>query len=244
MTPQSANLEPVSQPRRIRVGVADDHPLFLDGLCRLLSLEDDIDVVARATDGAQALHIVREHKLDVLLLDLQMPMLDGIDTLRQLQSMKSRTRVVLLTASEDRDRFVEAVRCGSAGVVSKQTATDLLVKSIRKVHQGEVWLDGDTTAAVLRQFQKPEPIVSRPKPESAKVPNAAPARSAQSLTPREREVVQLLIQGLRNRDIADRLFLSEQTVKNHLNSIFGKLQVSDRLELALFAIHNGLHSLQ
>ena len=231
----------VVQGHRIRVGIADDHPIFLDGLCRLLSMEDDIEVVAKAKDGNEALRIVQEYKPDILLLDLQMPGRNGIETLRELKAMSTPTRVLLLTASEDRERFVEAVRYGSAGVISKQAATASLVQSIRRVHAGEVCLDHETTAVVVRQLREPEPQTQPALKREAPQPGRPSAsHAAANLTPREREVVQLLVQGLRNRDIADRLFLSEQTVKNHLNSIFGKLQVRDRLELALFAIHHGI----
>jgi DNA-binding NarL/FixJ family response regulator len=140
---------------------------------------------------------------------------------------------------------VEAVRYGSAGVVSKQSATDFLVQSIRRVHAGDVCLDDETTAAVVRQLRNPQPLIT--PPPKRHLPDAgrpAASEGIGTLTPRERAVVQLLVQGLRNRDIADRLFLSEQTVKNHLNSIFGKLQVSDRLELALYAIHHGIQQPQ
>jgi DNA-binding NarL/FixJ family response regulator len=235
----------ITQARRIRVGIADDHPIFLDGLCRLLSMEEDIEVVARAKDGHEALRIVQEYKPDILLLDLQMPGRNGIETLRDLKALSAPTRVVLLTASEDRERFVEAVRYGSAGVVSKQSATDFLVQSIRRVHAGDVCLDDETTAAVVRQLRNPQPLIT--PPPKRHLPDAgrpAASEGIGTLTPRERAVVQLLVQGLRNRDIADRLFLSEQTVKNHLNSIFGKLQVSDRLELALYAIHHGIQQPQ
>jgi DNA-binding NarL/FixJ family response regulator len=226
--------------RRIRVAVADDHAVFRDALCRLLSLEPDIEVVACATNGAEALEAVRNYAPDILLLDLQMPEIDGMETLRRLRSTRTRTRVVLLTACEERDAYVEAVRYGTAGVVSKQSAGEILVKSIRKVYEGQVWLDSETTSAVLRQFRNPDrgpqanPTGAQPAPPLQK--------AAHALTPREREVVLLLIQGLRNRDIAERMFLSEQTIKNHLNNIFAKLDVTDRLELALYAIHHGLHS--
>ena len=228
---QSRSAMTIAQPHRIRVGIADDHPIFLDSLCLLLSMEDDMEVVATARDGNEAVHAVLQYKPDVLLLDLQMPGRDGIEILRELQRMSTATRVVVLTASDDFDRFAEAVRHGSAGVILKQSAIGTLAPSIRKVHAGEVCLDADISAALVQRLRLSPAVEAPPPQRKGKTP------APRGLTPREGEVVQLLVQGLRNRDIADRLFMSEQTVKNHLNSIFGKLQVSDRLELALYAIH-------
>jgi two-component system nitrate/nitrite response regulator NarL len=137
-----------------------------------------------------------------------------------------------LTASEDKNEFVQAMKLGCSGIVLKQTAPELIVKSIRKVHSGEIWLDSHTTAAVMRQFASP-----------ADVGGTGPtrARERSPLSQREREIVGLVAQGYKNREMAEKMFISEQTVKNHLHNIFDKLGVSDRLELALYAIHKGLH---
>ena len=163
--------------------------------------------------------------------------LDGLMTLQRLQSTRTRTRIIVLTASEDKQEFVQAVRFGTSGIVLKQTATDLLIKSIRKVHAGEIWLDANTTAAVMRQFSAPE--------EAPPLPPAPVAQSRDRdrtpLSQREREIVALVAQGFKNKEMAEKLFISEQTVKNHLHNIFDKLGVSDRLELALYAIHRNLH---
>ncbi len=115
-------------------------------------LEDDFDVVGEAGDGREVLDKVRELDPDVLLLDLRMPNLDGLGALQALQQVNQRTRVIILTASEDKNEFVQAMKLGCSGIVLKQTAPDLIVKSIRKVHSGEIWLDSHTTAAVMRQF--------------------------------------------------------------------------------------------
>src|ERR1051325_5171928 len=143
--------EPSSKPK-IRIVVADDHPIFRDGLCRLLALEDDFEVVAQASDGRQVLEILQQLEPDILLLDLKMPGLDGLATLQRLQASRNKTRVIVLTASDDKNEFVQAMKLGTSGIVLKQTATELLIKSIRKVHAGEIWLDSHTTAAVIRQF--------------------------------------------------------------------------------------------
>jgi DNA-binding NarL/FixJ family response regulator len=217
---------------RIRVALADDHPIFLDALNRLLRFEPDIEVVGQAVNGRAALQMALDQQPDVLLLDYQMPGMNGVEIIRELTAAGAKARILLLTASEDPQVYVDAVRHGALGIVSKNSSTDDLVKSIRQVHRGEMWLDGHTTAEVLACFRDDhcQPAPSKP----------SPTRGSIALTPREEDVVRLVAQGLRNREIADRIFVSEQTVKNHLNVIFDKLGVSDRLELALYAVTNGI----
>ncbi|MEQ1884688.1 MAG: response regulator transcription factor [Bryobacteraceae bacterium] len=217
----------------IRLVIADDHPIVRDGLKKLLTLEDDLQVVGEASDGREVLDKVRELDPDVLLLDLRMPNLDGLAALQALPQINKRTRVIVLTASEDKNEFVQAMKLGCSGIVLKQTAPDLIVKSIRKVNSGEIWLDSHTTAAVMRQFSTGM--------ESSGASNGAKGRERSPLSTREREIVALVAQGYKNKEMAEKMFISEQTVKNHLHNIFDKLGVSDRLELALYAIHKGLH---
>jgi DNA-binding NarL/FixJ family response regulator len=224
-------------PSKIRIVVADDHPIFRDGLCKLLALEEDFDVVAQASDGRQVIDVLQQHEPDVLLLDLKMPGLDGLGTLQRLQAAKNKTRVIVLTASDDKNEFVQAMKLGTSGIVLKQTATELLIKSIRKVHAGEIWLDSHTTAAVIRQFVAND---EAPMPQQAS--SSVRERERSPLSQREREIVALVAQGFKNKEMAEKMFISEQTVKNHLHNIFDKLGVSDRLELALYAIHNNLHT--
>ncbi len=229
-----------SSKSKIRIVVADDHPIFRDGLCRLLALEEDFEVVAQAQDGRQVLDVLQQHEPDILLLDLKMPGLDGLATLQRLQIAKNKTRVIVLTASDDKNEFVQAMKLGTSGIVLKQTATELLIKSIRKVHAGEIWLDSHTTAAVIRQF-----VANDEAPVAVQsLPPAPPTRERERspLSQREREIVALVAQGFKNKEMAEKMFISEQTVKNHLHNIFDKLGVSDRLELALYAIHNNLHT--
>jgi two-component system, NarL family, nitrate/nitrite response regulator NarL len=226
--------EPSSGSEWIRILIADDHPIFLDGLKRLLSSEPGFNVVGEARDGREALLLMEQTDPDVLLLDLRMPVMDGMEVLQTMKRNNVRTRAIILTASEDKNEFVQAMRHGCCGIVLKQTPTDLLLKSIRKVHAGEIWLDSHTTAAVMQQFASPsEPALSM---------NAiGRSRERSPLSQREREIVALVAQGYKNKEMAEKMFISEQTVKNHLHNIFDKLGVSDRLELALFAIHKGLH---
>ena len=232
-----ASGSPNGQKPKIRIVVADDHPIFRDGLCKLLALEDDFEVVAQASDGRQVIDVIQQHEPDILLLDLKMPGLDGLGTLQRLQNSKNKTRVIVLTASDDKNEFVQAMKLGTSGIVLKQTATDMLIKSIRKVHGGEIWLDSSTTAAVIRQF------VANDEPAAPQPSAAAPRdRERSPLSQREREIVALVAQGFKNKEMAEKMFISEQTVKNHLHNIFDKLGVSDRLELALYAIHNNLHT--
>ncbi len=225
--------------RKIRIVLADDHPIVRDGLKKMLKLEADIEVVGEATDGREALEQVQMHEPDVLLLDLRMPNLDGLSALQTLQHINRKTRVIILTASEDKNEFVQAMKLGCSGIVLKQTAPELIVKSIRKVNDGEIWLDSHTTAAVMRQF-----ATHTGESHSSSSQNSsggAKSRERSPLSAREREIVSLVAQGYKNKEMAEKMFISEQTVKNHLHNIFDKLGVSDRLELALYAIHKGLH---
>lgn len=227
--------EETPQPKKIRIALADDHPIVRDGLKKLLLLEDDIEIVGEAGDGRAVIQLVQQMDPDILLLDLRMPNLDGLQALQTLQQTNRRTRVIILTASEDKNEFVQAMKLGCSGIVLKQTAPDLIVKSIRKVYSGEIWLDSHTTAAVMRQFAAPGSEMASSGSSSGKQRERSP------LSAREREIVALVAQGYKNKEMAEKMFISEQTVKNHLHNIFDKLGVSDRLELALYAIHKGLH---
>jgi two-component system nitrate/nitrite response regulator NarL len=231
---ENAEIQPSTQEGKklIRILIADDHPIVRDGLRKLLALEDDLEVVGEANDGCEVLDRVQELDPDVLLLDLRMPNLDGLSALQTLQQTNKRTKVIILTASEDKNEFVQAMKLGCSGIVLKQTAPELIVKSIRKVNGGEIWLDSHTTAAVMRQFAAPGDLAAS---------GSGKTRERSPLSQREREIVQLVAQGYKNKEMAEKMFISEQTVKNHLHNIFDKLGVSDRLELALYAIHKGLH---
>jgi DNA-binding NarL/FixJ family response regulator len=210
----------------VRILVADDHAIFRDGLRKLLEGADDVEIVGEASNGVEATKMLAKLKPDILLLDLRMPEKDGLGVLEEINFDSIQTRVIVLTAAEDDRDVVRAMRLGARGVVLKQSASDLLLKSIRKVADGEIWLDNRMTAEVIDAFKK-----------SAE---AGQRREKPLLSDREKEIVQLVAQGFRNREIGEKLFISEQTVKNHLHNIFDKLGVSDRLELALYAIHHRL----
>ncbi len=214
---------------KIRIALADDHPIFRDGLRRLLSVEPDLEIVAEADNGQDVVGMIQKHQPDLLLLDLNMPGLDGLSLLQRFQSLQCKTKIILLTASEDEQAYVQAMKSGTSGIVLKQSATRMLINSIRKVHEGEVWLDSKTTAVVMKQFCTPADSALKEKDGSA-------------LSNREREIVRLVSQGCKNRDIAEKLFISEGTVKNHLHNVFQKLGVTDRVELALHAIQHNIHA--
>jgi DNA-binding NarL/FixJ family response regulator len=208
----------------VRILLADDHPIFRDGVRRLLEQEDSVVIVGEASNGNECVSMLSKLKPDILLLDLRMPDKDGLAVLEEVNFESLGTRVIVLTATEDDNDVVRAMRLGARGVVLKQSATDLLLKSILKVQSGEIWLDNRMTAEVMRAFSKSS--------------ESGPRREKPLLSDREREIVQLVAQGFRNREIGEKLFISEQTVKNHLHNIFDKLGVSDRLELALYALHH------
>ena len=220
MNPQSRDAA------RIRLVTADDHPIFRDGLRRLLESEPGFEVVGEANTGAEALRLVARHNPDVLLVDLAMGDMTGLDVLRALAAAQSPVRSILLTASANNQQMVEALMLGARGLVLKESATELLYKCIRCVHNNEYWFGRDRFSDVLAALRR----------------TTAPAETppAATLTRRELQVVSAIVAGASNRDVATQLGVTEQTVKNHLSSIFDKVGVSNRLELALYAIHHKL----
>jgi len=219
-------------PPIIRIAVADGHPIFRDGLCKLLDAEEDLRVVAQAENGLEVLGVLQRFEPDILLLDLRMPGLDGLATLQQLEMAQTKTLVIVLTASDDQHEFIETLKRGTFGIVPKQSIMETLISCIRHVHAGEMWLDPQTTAAVIHQFVAPA---------DASGHGESPSQDGSQLSPREREIVALVMQGLGNQDIAEKLSIAEQTVKNYLHNIFTTLNVTDRLELALYAVSVGIH---
>jgi DNA-binding NarL/FixJ family response regulator len=209
----------------IRIVTADDHPFILDGLDQLFRAEKDCVIVARATDGEQALRAVETERPDVLVLDVRMPRLDGIDLLRRMHELQLPTKVVLLTASLDDARLLEAFRLGASGLVLKESAPRLLVQSVRQVARGEQSWNGKAIAGALRLMLQREQAV---------------AAASSTLTPREIEVTRMISSGLRNKEIAARLKISEATVKFHLHSIYEKLQIDGRYALMTYARDHGL----
>ncbi len=220
----------------IRVLLADSHPVVIEGLKSILRSESDITIVGQATDGIEALEMVTALDPDVLLLELRLPRMDGLTLLRNLASRSSRAKSLLFPASDLKDEFVEAMKLGCSGILMKQSPAALIAKSIRKINEGEIWLDASTTATVIRQFASPSESSPPSSPGNGKHP-----RDRAQLSQREREIIVLIAQGYKNKEIAEKMFITEQTVKNHLHNVFDKLGVSDRLELALYAIHNSLH---
>lgn len=218
----------------IRVFLADAHPIVIDGLRNVLSQYSGLQVVGDACEGTDAIDKIVQLDPDVVLLDPKLPRIDGLTVLRSIQTRAPKCRVILFASAENKEEFVEAMKLGCCGILLKDASTSLIEKSIQKVHAGEIWLDSNTTAAVIRQFASPSEF-------PAAHPNGKPNRERAQLSQREREIIVLIAQGYKNKEIAEKMFITEQTVKNHLHNVFDKLGVSDRLELALYAIHNSLH---
>ena len=214
----------------IRLVLADDHPIFRDGLRRLLEAEPDMKVIGEAKDGAEAVKLVRQLKPDIMLLDLAMPKHPGLDALRELSvGGANSVRVILLTAAADKNQIVEALQLGARGMVLKDSATQLLLKSIHTVMTGEYWV-GRESVSNLVQYLRTLMQSSHDEARQKKF----------GLTPRELEIVSAVVAGYSNKEIAEYFKISEDTVKHHLSNIFDKLGVSTRLELALFAVNQAL----
>jgi NarL family two-component system response regulator LiaR len=207
----------------IRVLVADDHAVVRQGLRTFLELQDDIEVVADAADGERALAAVAEHDPDVVLMDLVMPKVDGVEAIRRIAAEHPRTRVIALTSFLDDDKVFPAVRAGASGYLLKDVQPQELVKAIRAVDAGEVLLHPAVTAKLMEDV----------------VDGGGRGGTPADLTPREREVAELIARGGQNKRIALELGISEKTVKSHVSSILRKLDLADRTQVALYVVREG-----
>ena len=219
-------------PRPIRILLVDDHGVVRAGIRMLIESREGLKVIGEAGTRGEAVLMANRERPDVILLDLDMGRGGrALDFLPELKAASNETRIVVLTGMRDPEIHQRAVRSGAMGLVLKETAPEELLKAIEKVHAGEAWLDRSLTASVLSRLSRPG--------KSSQTLDSEEARLA-SLTEREREVLTLVGEGLKNKQIADRLFISETTVRHHLTSIFSKLDVSSRFELIIFIYRHKL----
>ena len=209
----------------IRLVLADDHPLILDGLEQLFRVTPDFEVVERCVSGDEALRAVERHRPDVLVLDIRMPGMNGLEVVREIRAGRFATQVVILTAALDEGELLGAIRLGVGGVVLKEMAPRLLVQCIRKVNAGERWVENRSMREALERMLHRE---------------AGAQEAAALLTMREIELVRMVAQGLRNREIGDQLNITEGTVKAHLHNVYKKLKVENRVGVRRYAEEKGL----
>jgi DNA-binding NarL/FixJ family response regulator len=220
------HMMPTTITNQVRVLIADDHPLFREALRELIETDRDFRVIGEANDGREAIKMVADIRPDILLLDLLMPVKAGLETLQELSTMTHTTRTLLLAAEVGDSDVVDALRLGARGVVMKQSASEMLFKSMRTVMAGQYWVGRECVSDLIDQMR-----------ERAAAP-PEPRRPTFGLTPREMEIVSTVVGGYANSEIAQKFEISVKTVKHHLTNIFDKVGVSNRLELALFAVHH------
>jgi DNA-binding NarL/FixJ family response regulator len=222
-TPESGQI-----PHKTRLVIAEDETITREMLARLLALEEDIEVVGTASDGAKALGVIRAQKPDVLLTDIGMPQVTGIQLTETLRQEMPEVGVVILTIYNDDERVFSAIKAGAKGYVLKDSPPEETIAAVRAVGRGEALLHPSLVSRVLSEFGR------------LATQKAADNAVFAELTDREREVLAEIGKGRRNKEIADHLFISEKTVKNHISNIFAKLEVNSRAEAALLAARQGL----
>lgn len=211
---------------RINVLIADDHAIIRQGLKQILEMESDIVVVAQASNGSEAVRLIREKKPDVVLMDINMPTTDGIEAIKQLRQEGNQVKIIVLTIHEDREYLFKTLQQGAQGYVLKDADSSILIQAIRMVNNGQTYVQSSLTGELVKELNRITHGEKEKKDEN-------------SLTSREMEVLELIADGMMNRDIAKKLFISEKTVKNHISSIFRKLDVNDRTQAAIYAFkHN------
>jgi len=213
--------------RPITIMIIDDHVVIRSGLRMLIEHDQRMQVVAQAGNRIEALERAAGTRPDVIILDLVLGEEDGLSFLPELCQASPNSRVLVLTGVQSLDAHRRAIRRGALGIVLKEHAAEQLLKAIMKVYEGEVWIERSMMGSMIQELNKPTQV----DPEVTKI---------KSLTDREREVIALVGEGLKNKQVGERLFISETTVTHHLSSVFDKLDVSDRLELIIYAFRHGL----
>ena len=219
-------------PQRVRIGLADDHQMFRDAVRRLLDAEPDLVVVGEASDGAEAVALTLQYEPDILLLDVAMPHANGMEVLQQIAAASKATRIIMVTGAVEEYELRQALRLGARGFVLKESGAEQLLESIRVVHGGEYFVGRECMAD----------LVSAVRSRGVALEGRAPRKADFGLTTRERQIVSAVVNAYQNKEIAEKFAISEKTVKHHLTNIFNKVGVSNRLELALFAVHHHLDS--
>lgn len=220
----------MEQSGRLRVLLVDDHALFRKGLASLMFSRSDLEIVGEAEDGYEAIEMARMTLPDLILMDVHMPVCDGIEAVKAIKSSSPRIRIVMLSASDDDDDLFTAIRCGADGYLLKNLDPTQFFFILEGVRRGESPLSGILADRILQEFRKTE---TRQEP---------PAESTEALTARETEVLELLVMGNSNKEIADALHFSENTVKLHLRNIMEKLHLQNRTQLAVYAVRQGYGS--
>lgn len=214
----------------LRVLLVDDHLLFRKGLARLLNAQPDFEVVGEAADGLEAVEQARAQKPDVVLMDLRMPVCDGLEATRRIKRELNSVRVVMLSVSEDEQDFLAAIRCGADGYLVKDMQPEALFQELRGLAEGEAPLSRTMTSKLLHQLARQGSMI-------------VPSVCSNLLSPREQEVLALIVEGLTNREIAAELGIAVNTVRNHVQSILTKLEVRNRVQAAVYAVRAGLVSI-
>ena len=218
----------------IRIVLVDDQALFREGLKTLLSIWDDIEVIGEASNGQEAIAVVAELKPDVVLMDLRMPVLDGVAATRRISAETPRSKVIVLTTFDDDETVFDGLRAGAVGYLLKDVSSDKLVEAIKITAAGGSFLQPSVAAKVLAEFSRVKPVGSVISAEASNNTLIEP------LSKRELQILNVLASGASNREIANTLFITEGTVKNHVTNILGKLAVRDRTQAALKAKEIGL----
>ncbi len=220
------------RPDPIRVLIADDHALFRRGLEMVLAEEDDIDIVGQASDGTEAVAVAGESLPDVVLMDIRMPKSSGIEACRATKEVAPSAKIVMLTISDEEEDLFEAIRAGASGYLLKDIPLDEVADAVRAVHGGQSLINPSMAGKLLSEFA----TLAKRDTEEEEAQHVAPPK----LTDREMEVLKLVARGMNNRDIAKELFISENTVKNHVRNILEKLQIHSRMEAVMIAVRQKL----
>jgi len=226
--------------QELRIVIVDDHQLFREGVKRILEMEEDFKVVGEGADGGEAALLAEEHKPDVLLMDINMPNINGVSAAESVISVSPTTRVIMLSIHDDEGYVYRTLRSGASGYLLKEMGTSDLVDAVRVVASGGAYIHPKVTGKLIEEFRRlSEQEGSTERSFSVDESQALDPKVIESLTRREREVLQLMAEGKSNRAIGEFLFISEKTVKNHVSSILQKLNVQDRTQAVVISIKNG-----